>query len=413
MTTPTKNQSKDKIEKIESLMNFSIALAVSIFLIVLGLYFYKFGDMTLAETKADWGTFGDFVGGLLNPTIAALALYWLISSVKLQIEELKETNKALSETVETAKKQQNQVSLQNFESLFFQLLKNKTEVTKDIVLIGQQYNTSYYFKSDSFSGKDAFKGCIHHFKSSQKDKVWEDYYREELLDYFGSYFRVCYQIVKIIDQNESLKTVGKVEGKGYSLKQKEYFDIFRATLTQHELETFFFNCLSMYGNGKFKNLIEKFGMFEPLLMDFNYPTEQYHRLSNYAYQYKRETFEENPNWKRYFDELEAIEINCDQELIKKNIKLILELELHLEYDKGSLKFLSLEELNNLILNKIRFYSKKFNEGVDPYKLSTPERDLLMEFKKLKQIKLDYEVYICIKYGIDISKYIEYRKLKKE
>jgi hypothetical protein len=38
------------------------------------LYIYKFGDGTLSIEKDDWGTFGDFVGGLLNPLISLLTL---------------------------------------------------------------------------------------------------------------------------------------------------------------------------------------------------------------------------------------------------------------------------------------------------------------------------------------------------
>ncbi|EHU2953659.1 putative phage abortive infection protein [Acinetobacter baumannii] len=410
MKTPTKNQSQDKIEKIESLMKFSIAIAVSIFVVVFGLYFFKFGDGTLAETKEDWGTFGDFVGGLLNPTIAALALYWLISSVKLQIEELKETNKALSETVETAKKQQNQVSLQNFENLFFQLLKTKTNVTNDIVLYGKKFSTSRHNTDLNFRGKDAFKGCIHVFKTTEKKYSWEEYYREELLDFFGSYFRVCYQIVKLIDQNQALKELGIIENEEYSIKQKEYFDIFRATLTQHELETFFFNCLYKYGNGKFKKLIEKFGMFEPLLMDFNYPTEKFNRLSKFAYQYHTKAFEKNSNWINYFHEVNRIDLNCDVNLVEQHTEMLKNFNFHIGYYDDKFQILTFEEINKSISNYITKYSEKF---IDTENLSTLSEENIKIYNKLqalKKINLTHEVYMCLKYGINIKDYIEYKKL---
>jgi hypothetical protein len=38
------------------------------------LYLYKFGDGTLSTEKDEWGTFGDFVGGVLNPLISLLTL---------------------------------------------------------------------------------------------------------------------------------------------------------------------------------------------------------------------------------------------------------------------------------------------------------------------------------------------------
>ncbi|MFW6526200.1 putative phage abortive infection protein [Acinetobacter baumannii] len=409
MKTPSKNQSEDKIEKIESLMNFSIVLAVSIFLVVFGLYFFKFGDGTLAETKADWGTFGDFVGGLLNPTIAALALYWLISSVKLQIEELKETNKALSETVETAKKQQNQVSLQNFENLFFQLLKTKTNVTNDIVLYGKKFSTSRHNNELNFRGKDAFKGCIHVFKTIEDMNSWEEYYKEELLDFFGSYFRVCYQIVKLIDQNQALKDFEIIKNEEYTTKQKEYFDIFRATLTQHELETFFFNCLCKYGNGKFKILIEKFGMFEPLLMDFNYTTEKFNRLSKFAYLYDMKIFEKNLNWINYFNEINIIDLNCNTKLIEQNAKTIKKYNLHMGHHGNKYELLTFEEIKTKIIDYITKYSEKFINIEHPDKLWSAEREEYDKLKSLKKIDFNHEVYMCIKYGISINDYIEHKK----
>lgn len=52
-----------------------------------------------------WGQFGDYVGGILNPLIAAGALFWLIQSVGIQRTELRESRKALYETAEAQKLQ--------------------------------------------------------------------------------------------------------------------------------------------------------------------------------------------------------------------------------------------------------------------------------------------------------------------
>ncbi len=82
-----------EIKRLENIMRICIGIAILIFIIVFGVYIIKFGKWELAKDKGDWGTFGDYVGGLLNPTIAALALFWLITSVKLQIKELKKLMK--------------------------------------------------------------------------------------------------------------------------------------------------------------------------------------------------------------------------------------------------------------------------------------------------------------------------------
>lgn len=55
-----------------------------IFLIVLGVvgfYFAVFHN-GLSEKNEVWGTFGDYVGGILNPVIAAFAFYLIAKSCK-------------------------------------------------------------------------------------------------------------------------------------------------------------------------------------------------------------------------------------------------------------------------------------------------------------------------------------------
>ncbi|MFC3359026.1 hypothetical protein ACFSKY_13560 [Azotobacter chroococcum] len=52
-------------------------------------------DQQLSTDAGLWGTFGDFVGGLINPLIAYFAFYWLTQSVLIQKTELSETKDAL------------------------------------------------------------------------------------------------------------------------------------------------------------------------------------------------------------------------------------------------------------------------------------------------------------------------------
>lgn len=51
---------------------FGITILLS--LVITALYFIKFGDGTLSENKSEWGTFGDYIGGILNPLIGLATL---------------------------------------------------------------------------------------------------------------------------------------------------------------------------------------------------------------------------------------------------------------------------------------------------------------------------------------------------
>lgn len=335
MTESIKPKSDDEIElvKLKQQMFYSKLIVAGIITIVLALYFSTF-HVSVSVENGDWGTFGDFFGGVLNPVIASFALYWLITSVKLQIQEFKKTNEALATTVATAQKQQNQISIQNFENLFFQLLSNLNNITNNIQagssstfirLVEHQLKDRElkdsilnYVKKFSMPDKPAQKG-----KESIKDQIifykvfvnhpWEVFYNKAVDDYFGSYFRTSYQIIKLIDQNEFLISLKDNKTDPFSKEQKKYFDIFRAQLSSYELEAIFFNCLSSHGNRKFKGLVEKYGLFEHVILDHDrviLDTDPnlniFNRLTMYAYKYEYQVFEKNKKWEEYFKDLSSI-----------------------------------------------------------------------------------------------------------
>ncbi|MEK7739591.1 MAG: putative phage abortive infection protein, partial [Pseudomonadota bacterium] len=386
-----KNFSEDKkdnedINSLTILMVASQIIAALIFLIVFCLYFSEFGfnGFHLSEKKEEWGQFGDFIGGILNPIVAGFALFWLITSVNLQIKELKKTNDALDKTVETAEKQQNQASIQNFESLFFQLLKTKNDSLDDI-----EYK-KYTYGSDGevtntlvLKSVDAIKNHMIDFKSSPK-KDWLNYYEENMLDYTGSYFRICYQIVKLIDNSKILSSdipKDMILDSSYSTEQKKYFDIFRATLTKHEIEAFFFNCLNDYGNKKFKKLIEKYGLFEPLPIDNFRLNESNHRLTRYAYHYDPIIFEENNIWVNYYYEISKIDTMISSENLSYIFKSLKDLNIIKIRNSHAFDWRNIESnsgfhyefMNHIITTNIfNFFSEK---NINIIKNSFPYSDM--------------------------------------
>lgn len=95
------------LESIDNKINRTtrlILLAAFAVPMIYGVWFVIHGQELSLETS-DWGTFGDFIGGLLNPLVAFFAFYWLTQSIKIQKEELSETKTALQETSREQKKQ--------------------------------------------------------------------------------------------------------------------------------------------------------------------------------------------------------------------------------------------------------------------------------------------------------------------
>ncbi|WP_240488349.1 hypothetical protein, partial [Acinetobacter nosocomialis] len=167
------NNSDKDLEKIDQDISLHRILVFLIIIVVLFFYLIMLDRIKISSEVQNWGTIGDFFGGILNPIFALFAFYWLTYSVRLQIKELKETrnelkkaakaqedsarhqeeiarleaenvktqNNILNLNIQTLKEQKSaaiaqkeQIAIQNFESLFFQLLQTKTKVTNDILM---------------------------------------------------------------------------------------------------------------------------------------------------------------------------------------------------------------------------------------------------------------------------------------
>lgn len=91
-----------------------------------------------SNEKGDWGTFGDFVGGVLNPILTFITIVMLINSLKLQ----REANQQL---IEDGKKQDKQEVLKRFEGSFYNLISSEREEFAAFALIinGKVFKSSY------------------------------------------------------------------------------------------------------------------------------------------------------------------------------------------------------------------------------------------------------------------------------
>ena len=75
----------------------------------------------LSDKSAEWGAFGDFVGGFAGAFVSLLALIALAITLHLQAKELQETTQALKEQARSSVEQ-------NSLSFFFELLRERSSV---------------------------------------------------------------------------------------------------------------------------------------------------------------------------------------------------------------------------------------------------------------------------------------------
>lgn len=202
---------------------------------------------------ANWGQFGDYLGGVLNPTFSFLALLALLATLGIQVKELRMSGRELKNSAEALMSQNATLQQQAFEATFFQLLRLHNDIVSGL-RIG----------SPAIAGRT----CMAHYCAELRGRlinmeatdsidqfriVYDDFY-EEYQAVLGHYFRLLYNIFKLVMRTD--------------LPDKRlYTNLVRAQLSSDELLLLFFNCLSHWGSEKFKPMIEYFSLLKTLPLD--------------------------------------------------------------------------------------------------------------------------------------------------
>lgn len=120
-------KSKEK-EKKEFEFNWThfrwfVGITLVIIVVIFASYYFNFNTGLGFSDKQDvWGSFGDFIGGSLNPILSFLAFIALLYTIVLQSRELKLTREELEGSKDALNNHNESLRLQNFENTFFKLL---------------------------------------------------------------------------------------------------------------------------------------------------------------------------------------------------------------------------------------------------------------------------------------------------
>lgn len=244
---------------------FRIAVMFFCFIIFIGLVILLLGYAKQDENlniSTLFGTFGDFIGGSLNPILTFLTFIGLLITITIQQTELKESREEFKKSANALIEQSQSLSRQNFENTFFNLITLYNGILDNLKLdtTSKQILSREIFTSiQNAILKTDQKIPSNEFGEQILDNI-KFYYNASMLDIysrkFGHYFRTVYQILKFIDNSH------------FTQEEKQFYsNIFRAQFSSSELVILFFNCLSKYGKEKFKPLVEKYEFFEHLVID--------------------------------------------------------------------------------------------------------------------------------------------------
>lgn len=200
-------------------------------------YAMTFRQLPANEDPGAWGTFGDFLGGLLNPLVSTLTLFVAASVWKLQREELELTRNELTQTKLAMEEQAKTAEQQRQEQRFFDLLNVYQQTLESITHIEKRQ--SGHQETHRF-GKQAIAAWINESKVDQpapnplsvSDSEFEKlgyagFTRDSWGDFddsgmFDHYIRV---IIHILTEAEALLGDQHIR----------YIELFRAQLSSSEL----------------------------------------------------------------------------------------------------------------------------------------------------------------------------------
>lgn len=225
---------------------------MAIAVLVLAAYAWNFWG-PLAKDQGKWGQFGDYVGGLLNPTFSLLALLALLATLGLQIRELRLSVKELRNSAEALTKQNETLRQQTFEGTFFQSLRMHNDIvaSMEVLSLSLKGRACFQHYLSELEGSLIKHGAIDKYDVFLS--CYDIFYLEHQAE-LGHYFRLLYNIVKLVKRTDGID-------------RRFYTNLVRAQLSSAELKLIFYNCLSSRGSEKFKPLVEEFALLKTMPND--------------------------------------------------------------------------------------------------------------------------------------------------
>ncbi len=114
------------------------------------IYFINFDPLNgFPIDKGEWGTFGDFVGGVTNPILTFFTMIMLIKSINLQKDANDSILKQNSHMYEVSERQKEMDVLRSFESSFYSLAEVSRKEFESLKIVGK--NKKSYASSEAVS----------------------------------------------------------------------------------------------------------------------------------------------------------------------------------------------------------------------------------------------------------------------
>lgn len=235
-------------------------------------WFFFINDIPLSTDSSVWGSFGDFIGGILNPMIALLAFYWLTQSVLIQKTELAATQRILKETENAQKEQAKTQEKKRFEDTFHSLLSQMNSVfdslNEEVVVQNRPQKSKIGRLHRNIIKIGDGLSPVERARNMRGDIEC------------NHYFRILYHLLKFIMLNnnyggEPLDFEDAIT-RDVSKTEKFYTNIVRSFINQQVTQLLAVNCVTIAADDdfyKFKLLVERYALLEHLSFEHKWMYE--------------------------------------------------------------------------------------------------------------------------------------------
>ncbi len=257
---------------------FWIVLVVCLFaIVVVGFYVYHFHTNKISLNPTEWGNFGDYVGGIVNPVAGIATVILVFLTLAVQRKELKASLAELKVANESATKMSFEQSLfawlANYHSLISAIeassaVKGRKALNfwysqsltpKQVVAPDQTYHEIFGVMSDDGVSQMLIK------LNTPNDGVRQiaQYLQIAVVNYQKIYwknrtdldapFRTLFRLIRWIDESELTRP-----------QKWHYVALIRAQLSWIEQVFLFYNCLTVEGE-KMALLANRYALFDNLV----------------------------------------------------------------------------------------------------------------------------------------------------
>lgn len=296
-----------------------LGIAFLISVLITGAYILNFYSHPISDNSGNWGEFGDFLGGALNPVFGFLSVIAILAALVVQSRELKISSAELRNSAKALQAQNLAIEHQSFEQTFFAWLNNYHELLQSTTHVNNTNHSEihgritlyawwgpertshlpYGFMQKKISDPGKYNQWTDSLRGNQAQRLhaaiqsisesneltefvlnaWENIYlsHEYQLD---SLFRNLYRFLLWIHSHGQLSAAQKWL----------YISIVRGQLSWIEQVYLFYNGLTERGT-KFKSLINTYALFDNLTFENDPVLEHIKTYSPLARSYEESAFD--------------------------------------------------------------------------------------------------------------------------